>query len=452
MKHTNKRITTLEQKFGKMWLSKTKKSRKRILDTNPINLRIKMRDLILSEIDKIKCDNLEHILYIMSISEWGEKKISRGLHLLGSGASGIAFDGCMDIDCNLKIVTKISKIYSSPAFNYTRKTRLGFHPIKCEIKLLIKFTKDILLKNISPHFSLYYGDFDCASSIIKKIPTTSPQWLNKFNRDIDNGDILDKVKLLIVEQSSNDLDRITRQKLTGPQWYAILFQICHMLALAQYYVPGFRHNDLKLDNILVDVFPLIENTYYHYKMFDKDYYLPNIGIRIKMWDLDFACCEAIKNQKVEDDWSNTFGCTSLPNPIYDLHSLLNITFCYNEADLPVNIIKVIKKYLTTKDPKLVSKFSKSASQIDLSGYQSLFTKYGRLTGNTVFGDENDQVNVIPNDMPSPADLLIDPKSIFKRFLKKPKLPNKIIKVYDTKIPNNTAVRKRKDMFNVFINT
>ena len=193
MKRTNKVGTTLEQKFGKMWLSKTKKSRKKILDTNPINLRIRIRDLILSEIDKIKCGNLEHILYIMSVSQWGEKKISRGLHLLGSGSSGIAFDGCMDIDCNLKVVTKISKIHKSSYFNYNRKTRLGYHPIKCEIKLLIKFTNDILLKNLSPHFSLYYGDFDCPSSIINKIPTTSPKWLKRFNKDVTDGNILDKV-------------------------------------------------------------------------------------------------------------------------------------------------------------------------------------------------------------------------------------------------------------------
>ena len=44
-----------------------------------------------------------------------------------------------------------------------------------------------------------------------------------------------------------------------------------MLTVSQFYYPGFRHNDLKPDNILVDVYPKEENTYYCYNIFNKKY-------------------------------------------------------------------------------------------------------------------------------------------------------------------------------------
>ena len=68
----------------------------------------------------------------------------------------------------------------------------------------------------------------------------------------------------------------------------ILFQVIYTLYCINQKYPNFRHNDLHLENILVDEIPYEEETYFKYTISGQNFYVPNLGFRILLWDYDFA--------------------------------------------------------------------------------------------------------------------------------------------------------------------
>jgi hypothetical protein len=101
------------------------------------------------------------------------------------------------------------------------------------------------------------------------------------------------------------------------------------LCVIQNKYPGFRHNDLKANNILVQNIDLRKkNNYYLYKLHlateRYDFLVPNIGIQIKIWDFDFACIPGIvENSKVNSDWTDKINVKPVQNRYYDLHYFFN---------------------------------------------------------------------------------------------------------------------------------
>lgn len=66
----------------------------------------------------------------------------------------------------------------------------------------------------------------------------------------------------------------------------LLFQVCYTLGAIQIAYPRFRHNDLKDDNILLNV--TLDTGYVSYTIYGKTYYVPNIGVTALIADYDFA--------------------------------------------------------------------------------------------------------------------------------------------------------------------
>ena len=228
-----------------------------------------------------------------------------------------------------------------------------------------------------------------------------------------------------------------------------------MLSVTQYYIPGFRHNDFKLDNILVDEYKP-KNKFIKYIIFGLTFYIPDIGIRLKMWDLDFGCSDQTRNDKVEDRWSDSFGCNSEHNSIYDLHLVMLITKKYFSRNLEPDVLKYVIDYLSTTDEKLIDKVKEKDSHslynyfsdgsYILGGTKNILIEFNRLTGKKI-GIKN----LVPDDLSSPSDLLYDREdegSIFNKFLEL--VPEKDVSVtYDSKIIPTEDLFKRTDMFNVF---
>ena len=108
-------------------------------------------------------------------------------------------------------------------------------------------------------------------------------------------------------------------------WRVLLFQIISVLAVIQAKYPGFRHNDLKANNLLIHyIESRNKNNKFKYKINGKTYIIPNIGLQIKLWDFDFACIEGIvDNTKVSADWTNRINVKPKKNRYYDIHYLFN---------------------------------------------------------------------------------------------------------------------------------
>ena len=105
----------------------------------------------------------------------------------------------------------------------------------------------------------------------------------------------------------------------------LFFQLISVLAIIHSKYPEFRHNDLKANNILIQkIDNRKKNNLYHYEINKNHYYVPNIGIQIKIWDFDFACIPGIvDNSKVSAEWTNKINIKPIKNQYYDIHFFFN---------------------------------------------------------------------------------------------------------------------------------
>lgn len=247
-----------------------------------------------------------------------------------SGTSGHVFHGIHKINDNdyhyaVKIVAypqreKYSNIYD------TRR------PENAEI-MIIKALSYFILNRETPHIVLpifnFYTDITQCIDLLKDCKIKHSRY-KKFIDRYENNDFYNKVSILISEWANKGdlLDFIKKNylKFTPIYWKVIFFQIISTLAVIQSKYPTFRHNDLKLNNILMNKINLENNksNYTIYKIVKSEYKVPNIGYQIKIWDFDFACIEPyIINEKVNMDWTKKINITGIKNRYYDLHYMFN---------------------------------------------------------------------------------------------------------------------------------
>jgi hypothetical protein len=131
------------------------------------------------------------------------------------------------------------------------------HQINKEINIL-KRLRDKLLTNKIINFPLYYYDTTC---IIK----------NKLRTVI----IMDYIKYNLTEWLKDN---------NSEQHYLVfIFQVLTAIYYMNFNL-NINHNDLHIENILVKKHS--KGGYYHYKIKDDDYYVPNIGAEFIIIDFD----------------------------------------------------------------------------------------------------------------------------------------------------------------------
>ena len=172
-------------------------------------------------------------------------------------------------------------------------------------------------------------------------------------------------------------------------WRNILFQIIFNLELLQTNFIGFRHNDLKANNILIsEIIISKKNGGITYKISnpEKNFHLPNIGYRIFLWDFDFACIpfvsnkipinrdflDKILNEKIESKNFKKYNITSDKNDYYDLHFFIN-SLC-NQF--------IHNFYKSELIPEEVKEFTKRIVPNELAGWEKKdVTCRGRILNN-----------------------------------------------------------------------
>lgn len=101
-------------------------------------------------------------------------------------------------------------------------------------------------------------------------------------------------------------------------WRTIFYQFLSVLAIIQAKYPAFRHNDMKANNLLINLIDMSKK--YKYIINGQIYIVPNIGFQIKLWDFDFACIpKLVNNSKVDAEWTNKINITPHQNRYYDIH-------------------------------------------------------------------------------------------------------------------------------------
>jgi hypothetical protein len=256
------------------------------------------------------------------------------LHYVKSGSTGHIFKGIFlygytDNDA-FEYCIKVVPYFKSVEYNAINDKN---RPENTEITmahLLSQFvitgqTPHILLPittfntSINPFLSLVDDD------IVNEENDQYVQFLNNYKCGLYH----DQVSILISEWCNHgnlsDYLNNNYQNMDVNEWRTYFFQIIATLALIQDKYPGFRHNCLKANDILMQKTSKDDDIkFFTYTLFGKSYRVPNVGYNIKMNDFDFACIPGVVNStKTELEWTKKINVTNRKNHYYDIHYFFN---------------------------------------------------------------------------------------------------------------------------------
>jgi hypothetical protein len=266
------------------------------------------------------------------------------------------------------------KSYAVKIVAYPKKENYGDmynikRPENAEL-MMIKLLSQFVINSETPHVVLPITTFNTSIKPFLSLTKNNIVDSKKFEQFVekyDKGEYYQNVSVLISEWANGGdlLDYIRKHYKTFKirHWRTIFFQILSVLAIIQAKYPSFRHNDLKGNNLLVNLIDMSKKKY-KYVINNQIYIVPNIGFQLKLWDFDFACIPGIvDNSKVDSDWTNKINITPQQNRYYDVHYFFN-TFTrkgffsefWTEKEIPDKVKEFVKRVVPEKytNGKLVS--------------------------------------------------------------------------------------------------
>jgi serine/threonine protein kinase len=353
---------------------------------NKINERIDFIKILLDNTDlkpmidfennneiNIKDNNIFNILEKKSKSfKTTIKQIGGKLLYIKSGTTGHTFKGISYPD---KDNPEICINYAVKIVAYPKKENYGdikdsSRPENAEL-LMLKILSNFVINNQTPHIVLPIATFNTNINMFISLTKNNIISNKKYEQFVDkckNNEFHDTVSVLISEWADGgdllDFLRDNYNKLSIREWRVIFFQILSVLAVIQTKYPGFRHNDLKANNILLQKINNIDkNNIYKYNINNNEYYVPNIGLRIKLWDFDFACIpNEIDNSKVFADWTDRINVKPEPHPYYDVHYFFNTLTSKNFIPEYKSIPDEVQKFIERIVPKCVKNGTNSTER------------------------------------------------------------------------------------------
>ena len=255
------------------------------------------------------------------------------LRYLKSGTTGHTFKAISKTDKNVAFAVKVCAYPKDDYGGINNSAR----PENAELRML-KLLSYYVVNKHTPHFVLPIGTFNTSITHFVKVPEKfidlndeKNEMYKKFIERYHEGEFEDFVSVLISEWCNGGdlLDYIRKNYMfmTLKHWVVIIFQILFTLARIHQNYPAFRHNDMKANNILVQLTDIKGNRpdcRYCYTINDTKFYIPNVNIQIKIWDFDFSCIDGlISNAKVDSDWTKKLNITKKENKYYDMHYFFN---------------------------------------------------------------------------------------------------------------------------------
>lgn len=261
-------------------------------------------------------------------------QIGGKLLYIKSGTTGHTFKGiCYPDKDNLEMCIN----YAVKIVAYPKKENYGgimdaTRPENAEL-MMLKVLSYFVVNNQTPHIVLPIGTFNANIKTfinLTKSNIIDSKKYDQFVKRYEDDEFHSIVSVLISEWADGgdllDYLRSNFTKLSVKEWRVIFFQILSVLAVIQAKYPTFRHNDMKANNILLQKIPISvdQNAVYKYSINDTEYFVPNIGVQIKLWDFDFACIPGlIDNAKVSADWTKKINVNPEEHPYYDVHYFFN---------------------------------------------------------------------------------------------------------------------------------
>ena len=152
-----------------------------------------------------------------------------------------------------------------------------------EAQINLKITEKVIKNMISRHFILTYKVIICDKISNKNLPDIV---LNK------------KYYVLLNELARGDLKQLCNSKMflkNDKVLYNVFIQI--MLSISTFHHLGFIHGDCHWGNFLYHMnYNVVKNSYHHYNIYGKNYYLKSCEYTMYIYDFGFA--EKIKSAKM----------------------------------------------------------------------------------------------------------------------------------------------------------
>jgi serine/threonine protein kinase len=257
-------------------------------------------------------------------------KLGGKLLYIKSGSTGHTFKGVYPP------TEKEKQSYAVKIVAYPKKENYGDmynikRPENAEL-LMIKLLSQFVIKKQTPHIVLPITTFNTSIKPflgLSKNDIINNKRYDQFLKKNENGEYYQNVSVLISEWANNgdllDYIRNNYKNFKIKHWRTIFFQLLSVLAIVQSKYPGFRHNDLKANNLLVNEISISPtDNKYCYKINKQIYNVPNIGFQIKLWDFDFACIpDIVDNAKVNAEWTDKINIKPEQNRYYDVHYFFN---------------------------------------------------------------------------------------------------------------------------------
>ena len=276
--------------------------------------------------------NIKDIRTVLNKKQYDFNKVINDiggkLLYIKSGSTGHTFKGIFptnnnEINYAVKVVAYPKKQGYGNLYDIRR-------PENAEL-MMLKTLSYFVINNQTPHIVLPILTFNTALkpfTQLSKGDIVNNKKYENFLERYDKNEYYDDVSILISEWANSgdllDYFRASINQMTTKSWRIIFFQIISVLAVIQKKYPSFRHNDLKANNILLQKISIKDNPLFKYKINNKEFYVPNIGFQIKIWDFDFACIPGIvDNKKVTANWTNKINVDCKKNQYYDLHYFFN---------------------------------------------------------------------------------------------------------------------------------
>lgn len=166
---------------------------------------------------------------------------------------------------------------------------------------------------------------------------------------------------VLISEWANGGDLLTFLKdnyktLSLNQWRVIIFQVLHPLAVVHKMEPGFRHNDLKANNILIHVGGSNRDRVVKYNLDGQYFYVPDINLDLWLWDFDFSCIPGkVENAKVKTKWCSKINITTEKNQYYDMHYFFYTLFFHGFLKnffkcrtIPQEMVQFVKRVVPKK--------------------------------------------------------------------------------------------------------
>ena len=204
---------------------------------------------------------------------------------------------------------------------YTDNKKIGSFDDKINNNSLFSYLlSQLVLSKKTNHIQLPIMNIDIKFNEIEHFISNDLSY-SDIKKEINIGNLLDTCCLHLREHffKSVSLEEYLKENIC--QYKPLLFQIIHTLAVIQNEFDGFRHNNLKLNNVFIYL-KKKSDSYIEYDGFKKDkFYVPNPGFDIKITNFENAIIPKFYGMSNYDNPSIKFANQS--NQYYDLFTFLN---------------------------------------------------------------------------------------------------------------------------------